>query len=390
MSRAAVLCALLGAAACHKSAGDLAGNGQPPGALSVSKVAWNATDGGVGNVQAVTELAENVYVFSDQGAEVFAAGTPLSSDSTITAWKSATTIPAADGNGSWPVGLDAQGKLWHVRSSGALEPVSGRYGFENESIIDVAALGGAFTAFALPGGLAVSDGQTVTRYDGAAQGVAGGQGRAAWLQGDAVRRFDPAHGVLEKWTLAGAKLLAMNPDGRIAAATQTQLFYESGTLDLNLVYTAAPGATITALAAAGPRFWFVAGGRLGVLERGQVQRTADASTPADAKLYGSPSGDAWLLQGGELHRMASAGNGDFALWQQTVLPIFSRVCASCHLPSGTAGVDLASYEKWKAKRALIQARVIEQKPSPMPPSGSGVTLSADDLNAIKTWASNPG
>ncbi len=383
--------ALLALAACHKSgAGDVGIEGQAPGALTLATVEWNATDGGVGKVQAVTENLDNVYVFSDQGVQTFAAGTPLTSDATVTAWAGAATIPAADGNGSWAVGLDSHGALWHVRATGEVEAISARYGLAGTALTDVEDLGGGLTAFGLASGVAVSDGQTVQRFDTGASRVAGGQGRAAWQQGDTVRRLDPVKGTVEQWHVPGAQLLAMNSDGRLAIATPTQIFRESGTLDLDTVYIAAPGTTISTLVAAGERFWFVVSGKLGVIDRNNVLRASAAGVPAGAKLVGSPSGDVWMLQNGQLTRLASAGSGDFAQWQQTVLPVFSRVCASCHLPAGTAGIDLSSYEKWTEKRKLIYQRVVDQQPSPMPPSGSGVTLSDADLAAIKAWASNPG
>jgi mono/diheme cytochrome c family protein len=387
---------LLGGLACHKSAanaGDALASGAAPPALALSKVEWNSTDGGVGQVQAVAELEEQLYLFGDSGAQVFAGGTPLSSDTSVTSWKGAGVIPAADGNGTWPVGIDAQGKLWRVHATGALEPISARYGLDRDAVLDLAALGNGYTAFALGASMAISDGTTVTRYDAPVSALGGGQGRVAWLEGDLARRLDPAHGTVESWHLPGARLLAMNDDGRIAAATDRQLFYESGTLDLNLLYTAAPGATISSLTSAAGRFWFVVGGRLGAIDRGNLERTADAplaGAGADVRMYGSPSGDVWAVASGSLLRWASAGAGDFAAWQQTVLPVFARVCSSCHLPSGTAGVDLASYERWKEKRALIYQRVVLQKPSPMPPQGSGVTLTDADLKAIQAWASSGG
>src|SRR5262249_41908170 len=157
-----------------------------------------------------------------------------------------------------PVGIDAQGKLWRVRSTGVLEPISQRYGLAGDSVVALASLGSGYTAFALGTQLAISDGTKVTRYDANAGTLGGGQGRVAWIDGDLAKRFDPAHGTVESWRVPGARLLAMNEDGRIAAATSRQLYYESGTLNLNLVYTAAPGATITSLTAAASRFWFVA------------------------------------------------------------------------------------------------------------------------------------
>ena len=384
-----LVCAALGLFGCGKGAGggDRLASGAGPEILSISPVQWDATDGGVGQVQAVTENAEQVYVFGDSGAQVFAGGAPLSSDATVTAWNGAATIPAADGNGNWAVGLDKDGKLWRVRATGVLEPISGRYGLDREAVLDLVAMGAGYTAFALGSSIAISDGTNVTRYDVPADALAGGAGLVAWAdKAGLVRRFDPVKGTLEGWKLPGARLVAVSSLGRVAAATDRGLYYESGTLNLNLVYTAAPGATITALSAAGARFWFTAGGRIGLLDRGQVQRTSNAPLAADAQLTGSPSGDVWAVTAGELHRFADSGAGDFATWQQTVLPVFARVCSSCHLPTGTAGVNLASYKAWKDKRALIYKRVIDASPSAMPPAGAGVTLSEVDKAAIKAWA----
>ena len=382
----AVCCFLF--TACGKaSVGDALGDGRPVPELAAAEVQWTSPDGGLAALAAVAELGEQTYVFGEGGAQVFAGGVPLSSDATVTSWKSAAAIPAADGvglGGLWAVGLAADGKLWRVRGTGVLEAISDRYALGAAPVADLAPLGQGRTAFALGTELAIADGATVTRFDAATQSVAGAGGRAAWLEGDLVRRLDPGSGRVESWRLPGARLVAVNSEGRLAVTTERALYLEAGTLNLNLAYTAV--APISALASAGARFWFSAGGRLGAVERGAIQRTAAAAVPADARLVGSPSGDVWALTSGTLRRFTSAGASDFAVWQQTVMPVFARVCSSCHLPSGTAGVDLASYQRWKEKKRLIYERVVEQRPSPMPPQASGVALSDADREAIRAWS----
>ena len=68
-----------------------------------------------------------------------------------------------------------------------------------------------------------------------------------------------------------------------------------------------------------------------------------------------------------------------------MLPVFDRVCSQCHLPGGTANIDLSYYGAWVARRALVGKRVFDKMPTPMPPTSASSQLTPDDLAAIKAW-----
>ena len=121
-----------------------------------------------------------------------------------------------------------------------------------------------------------------------------------------------------------------------------------------------------------------------------------------AGIFGSPSGDVWVASPGKLARYSAelpppgAGAGAVAgappspggaiaavatSWQIHVAPVFARVCAHCHLPDGSSGVDLSTPAAWGDERAEIRKRVIATKT--MPPAG---TAMADaDRAAIASW-----
>jgi len=120
-----------------------------------------------------------------------------------------------------------------------------------------------------------------------------------------------------------------------------------------------------------------------------MRRSPPGKAPAGGKLFGSPTGDLWVLNNGALTRIAevSPGGMDQDQWKQTVLPLFTRLCSLCHLPGGSSGIDLSTYSAWTARRALVGQRVLVGKPTPMPPAGAG-TLTSDDRAALQAWVNN--
>lgn len=71
-----------------------------------------------------------------------------------------------------------------------------------------------------------------------------------------------------------------------------------------------------------------------------------------------------------------------AMWRANILPVYTRSCAQCHRPGGSAGIDLSTYDAWNARRALIRHRVIDVRDMPQP----GSPLSDADRAAIDAWA----
>jgi hypothetical protein len=72
---------------------------------------------------------------------------------------------------------------------------------------------------------------------------------------------------------------------------------------------------------------------------------------------------------------------DHEAWERDVAPIFERVCARCHMPSGSASVDLSTSTMWARRngaiRAVLQARS-------MPPD-DGVALTDTERAVLEHW-----
>jgi cytochrome c5 len=168
-------------------------------------------------------------------------------------------------------------------------------------------------------------------------------------------------------------------NGKVAAITATTLYLEDvgGLAPVHGL----PAGELTALATSGDRLWVVIGSELGTRDAQGVSVSSGAGI-AHARLIGSSSGDVWIGMNGSVSRFSVAG-GSPALreWQKQVRPIFERSCSGCHLPGGTAGFTLASYDDWVSRRDVIHDRVVVQKN--MPPAG---TFLADaDRAAIDAW-----
>jgi hypothetical protein len=81
-------------------------------------------------------------------------------------------------------------------------------------------------------------------------------------------------------------------------------------------------------------------------------------------------------------RYALPASGDEAVWRKTVRPIYVRVCADCHAPGGSSGIDLSSYASWVSRRTLVHDRVVVKRDMPQ-----GRTLDDTELAAINDWSS---
>lgn len=374
----------LSLAGCAASPLSRAGGGV--GLLHVRAVDWNPGRATIEGVRAVADAGGDAVAFADGAATVLSGGRVVAVDCSVPRWVSAGTLPAADGSGTWIVGVDGDGRVRRLFGKSALEPVSDRFGLGANHVVGVASLGGAVAGFRLQDEIAVADGAGVTRYaTGALASFAGGGGRAA-LGGDPLRVFDVARkqvsafAVPEASSSAGpgrAAFVAVTPAGKLFVATPEVIWGEDERGDLRVRFEA-PGMTIHGLAAAGSRVWFAEGAELGVIEDGRVRETRGARMSPAATLAGSPSGDVWTLTGGALARYAVAADAD---WDELVAPVFHRACEGCHRPGGEAGVVLATREAWEKRRRLIQKRVVADRD--MPPPGKALTEA--DRAAIRAW-----
>lgn len=386
MSPRSILASLL-VASVLASALAACGSDVPPtvtpaeaGSFSVNAVQWNVDGSEPGQVTAVAETGGNVAVFSDKGALVFAGGALATSDATVTSWqRAATTITAPDSLESWVVASGADGHLYRLRALRTLEDVSDRFGLLDAKIVSIAAGSSPWIVFGLEDGIAVSNGKNVIRYDGALTGLSAFGSRAAGILGNgSVRVIDLATMKAVDYKVPGAKATAFDAKGDVWVETEHELFKE-GTSALDAAYRD-DALVLHGLTFGGGNLWFGAGTELGMVSSDGKVSLAKADIPADAVLYGSPSGDVWTLSAGTLARYGVPLTGDEADWRTNVLPVYARVCSQCHAPGGSSNIDLSTYDSWAQRRQVIYQRVNVAKNMPQ-----GQTISDEDAQAIATW-----
>ncbi len=362
--------------------------------LTVHKVSFNADGAPLGHVRAVAETGEVVCVFADDGATVLVSQTPVSTDRSVTGWKSAAVL-APPGAQSQVLGVDGQGHVHVLRGQRSFDDVSDLFGLRGKPVSVVTALPSGAVLFAAREGVILADGGRVTsfmspRFTELAPHGSGFLGR----EDGGVYLFDlPSRGG-RKYSLPGVTHVASTPRGDVVVTTNNAVYALGSDGALALLY-AADGDTLHGLAASGDTIWFADGEELGVVEQGRVRETAGVHIPKDAELSSSPRGDVWVMGGGALTRYSSAAatspstNGTVTkagdLWRDSLSAVFARSCSSCHLPSGSSGVNLSSFDRWQAQKADIHERVVVKKE--MPPQGH--TLSDADRAAIKAFTEAP-
>ncbi len=373
---------LLVLAAC--GGGEKAYEPGAPKMISVENVDWNPGAADVGTVAAVAEVGDATVVYSNHGALVFNGGAISAKDDTVVKWAYAATIPAGDATRtSWAVGLDDQGRVLRLAARMQLEDVSDRYGLKGVKVLGVVNMG-QYVGFALENEFAIADGATVTRYDGALHGVSGGPAKMAGVKADgSVLLFDARSTMVATFQVKGATETAIDAGGRLVVAGSegvwVQPLAEVGSA-LNRVFDTS-GAKVHGMVLSGSRVWFAFGTELGSLDPQGAYKTQGANVPADATLFSSPSGDTWALSSGKLTRFTIPVTGDEAVWRKTVQPVYVRVCADCHAPGGTSGIDLSSYASWSQRKALVYDRVLVKKNMPQ-----GRTLDDADMQSISAWS----
>jgi mono/diheme cytochrome c family protein len=338
--------------------------------LFVRAVAFNSTNVPLGVVQAVTENGTTAAFFGSVGMKLLRAGALLASSAEVTAWRAADTVPAGIGTGQWIVAADTMGRVHRVRPDNQLELVSDRYGLAGQSVRWIEHAGGSYVGFATDAGIAVADGMTVRRFmEGPFTAFAAGSNRFAGAGMDRVRVLDAATGTLRTWNLPGASAVAVDPAGRVLAASGAVLWAEGANGVLAAVYRAP--APIRSMTRSGARVWFAAGTELGVWVMGRPAITGGAMVPMDGRLFAATSDEVWVLTNGAPRRFAvdTGMQTPEAIWRATIQPIYAASCARCHGP-GQQSPDLSTYAGWNTNRPSLDARVVQRLGSPMPPDNS--------------------
>ncbi len=360
--------------------------------FKLSEVAWNGKNVDFGKISAVTEIYDDTLILSDSGANILTSGVLLASDTTMKSWGRAAVLPAADLSGSWAVGIDGSGALRRLKNRSVMEDISERYGLSGTPVTELAPMGNTGAAFALGSQLAVADGQTVVRMDGAMSMLAGAPGRVAGLFEGKLRLVDSSAQSAHDFELGTPTSILFDENDKLVVATRDTLYAESDPGVLKKIHSSA-AEPIHEVARSGRTLWLHLGDSLAMLQDGKLRRAMDgdpnAAIAADTKLFGSPSGDVWTLNAGSLRLLAedSGGGADQDLWRRNAQPIFTRLCATCHLPGGSSGIDMSTYQTWASKRDRIIIRVLDGKPTPMPPAGAG-SLTAEERAALQLWTDN--
>ena len=378
MTRSLALAAVL--AACHPAA---------PAAAPRALATVAALD--TSPVRAVVELDGNAYVFESTGVSVVRAGTVIA-HTELGVPERPSTIAALGGDGRWvvsglrrimpdgEVGVLAEERLGlspHVHWSGV-------YG-----------AGPTIVATSSQHLAIATDGHHVALYPPTtAHELAVARGRVALAGAAAIDVWDLAAGTSRAFPIGTAHVVFADANAtasRLVAWTADKLAIEGRDGALHPIATPTP---IAAVVASGSRVWVWAGARLAYLDRGA---TALVPTALDARqlagIFGSPSGDVWVTtalaaHADKLHlaRYAlDAPAGDPA-WSAAVAPVFAHVCARCHLPGGTAGIDLSTPATWRDARAEIRRRVLVAHS--MPPAGTPPLTDADQ-SALAAWLDAP-
>jgi hypothetical protein len=273
-----------------------------------------------------------------------------------------------------------------------LQEVTDRYNLGGRPVREVVALSPTQTALALADRLAVADAQTVEFYALALRGLTAAAGRLAGFDANGVVQLDFTGGpvapvAIDRLPLDGVVAVAYDVSAEqvlLAATAQALYILQGGTLIK--AYDAPAGSPISALAASGSGVWVALGSELALFRGAQLLHGPAGKIPAGGRLVGSPSGDVWVLGGPQLVRLGEklAGGADENRWRRTMLPIFQRYCRMCHLPGGSANLDLSAYSQWAPRRDRIRQRLIEQAPTPMPPATVGA-LTPAELLAVQRW-----
>lgn len=326
----------------------------------------------------IVEQGDLAYVFGPDRITIARGGiattvVPLPSPHPQRVWTSAASIPALDGDGRWIVATRYDATLWRVTTSGELESIGDR--FRAGTVTQIGSTG-ATIALGLAGATGVtSDGVHVARYPIAGE-LAVAHDRLAVATATQTELWDLAKGTRQVFAIAGhpAFLDGAGPEPRLVVMQPDALWFARGGVLHRVRVPAAYAAAV-----AGALLWLRDGTKLYVMLDDELRAT-DAKVAAHAALIGAPSGDVWLADAG-VKKLSLVHTADDSRWQRDVQPVFARVCAHCHLPGGSADVDLSTAATWTAERDELVRRVIATRT--MPPAGT--LLPESDRAALAGW-----
>jgi mono/diheme cytochrome c family protein len=353
----------------------------------MDEVPWNVKSANVGNVQIVVDTGSATLVFGSLGMQVFTGGVVATADGALRDFRDAAIIAGATSNRVLVVAAD--GSVHEVENLKALVPATDRLGLSGKAASWVVGVQGR-AVFGLPTGLAIADGDKTGFFDlTPLTHVSAAGSRLAGVANDAanVRVYDVLTNTLVGFSVPGATAVAF--DGhtppRLVVAAGSTVYRENAKGELETFWTTPP-APVTSLSAADGRLWAVVGEELARIDDTSVSLTSGKKLAPTAGLVASGLG-AWIT-GGPLRRLSlHAESPDEDNWNKSVQPVFARSCTPCHLPDGSAGTDLTTYERWDKKRPKIRTKVFGDgiEKATMPPVGYPLTDS--DRAAIDVFTS---
>ena len=365
---------LLAFAAC-------AGHAASPIAVGPTSVAPTSTPWH--RVVDVEEVADATYVLDDSGVTVVRAGTIAATATVAGGFVGGATITALDGDGQWVVGVDTHGSIWRITSTAELRDIDAQLGVHGVHAIASSNHDGTLGLQLADGVAASLGGVDLQSARLPALAIAAAHGRVALLTADTVTVWQLASSQASTYAVGGARFIAFR-GADLMVATNHELYVEHAS-SLHRVVT---NGSIDALVVSAARPWLLVGQELVTLGDDDRLHRANSSRKVDAtKLFAAPNGDVWLATShspsDDLRRVGVivASNLDSSTWRASVAPIFARVCAHCHLPGGSAGVDLSTVDSWSAERDELRDRVVVNRS--MPPAGT--VLSDSDRAALASW-----
>lgn len=357
------------------------GGDPPPPPLTVTRVEWNASGMNLGAVQAVAEDGDLTAVYTDQGLRLLVAGAVAARDDSVRSWRTAITAAAADGTpGSWILGADAMSRVFRVRDRSALEDVTSRLALGMRDIQSAARVSDDAVAFGGSGGFAVLRGSNVAAWnDPDFVQIAGGGNRIAAANSTGVKVFDLMTERAVRYGVTGVTGFALSRAGSLIITVGARIYEQNTRGELAPVYT--HSAELRTLAVSGDNTWLIADNRLALWDGFRVRTTADVTLASSARLIAASNGGVWVLQGGVLSRYTLVVDPEDQRWNTEIRSIFATRCTPCHLPGGTAGIDLSTRCAWAIRRDAIRDQVnVRMLMPPLP-----ATMPAQERNAIAAY-----
>ena len=350
-------------------AADVADAGEPPPPpLMVTRVEWNLAGTSLGAVQAVTEDTDLTAVYTTQGMRLLVAGAVAAMDDSVRSWRTAITAAAADGTpGAWMLAVDSMSRVYRVRDRATLEDVTARLALGMRDIRSSAQVAPDAVAFGGVGAFAVLRGSDVTVWnDPDFMDLVGGGNRVAAMNATGVKVFDLSTERAVRFNLSGVSGVGLSRAGLLVVTVGNVLYEQNERGELAPRYTHTdPMRTV---AVSGENTWLVAGDRLALWDGFRVRAAMDVSVASNARLIPARNGGVWVLEGGVLSRYTLVVDPEDQRWNTTVRPIFATRCTPCHLPGGSAGLDLSTRCAWAINRAAIRTQVVDRMLMPPPPA----------------------